>query len=264
MPSCSEPAIGCPPMKRGSPTASTIDAFTLPTSVTMPRLVASACLGGVGHRPHRRGEERDLGVGIGADRVERAELERPRRDGGIAVVAGDVPAPAPERQARSTRRSARCRPPRPVDAAAINPGRSSRRPTAPSRYTWCRSARLRSVVRCISTRMHRGVPPSTSSSRAQMSGTSPRPILRAPVAGKVEWRSSVAVKRMLTMSSWSTSLRAHISSSSVITRSWTWLSSSSSTVVAPRRARRAAGTRVDVTWGPSRQPHALAPAPRPG
>ena len=85
-------------MKRRSPTASTIDALTLPTSVTVPALVASACLGGVGHGPHRRGEEGDLGVGIGADRVERAELERPRRDGGIAVVTGDVPAAAPEGQ----------------------------------------------------------------------------------------------------------------------------------------------------------------------
>ncbi len=42
IPSCSEPAMGWPPMKRGSSTASTIDALTLPTSVTIPGPAANA------------------------------------------------------------------------------------------------------------------------------------------------------------------------------------------------------------------------------
>ena len=54
-------------------------AFTLPTSVTMPgwppaaARAASAAIGA-----HGRGDERDLGVGVEADGVERAELEGPR------------------------------------------------------------------------------------------------------------------------------------------------------------------------------------------
>src|SRR5690606_2472124 len=54
----------------------------------------------------------------------------------------------------------------------------------------------------------------------------------------------------LTMSSWSTPLRRHISSSSSMVRSWTCASSSTSTVVAPRRARRATGT-VDEPTRPA-------------
>src|SRR5918994_1759665 len=42
MPSCSDPAIGCPPTNRASATASTIDAFTDPTSVTRPGPAANA------------------------------------------------------------------------------------------------------------------------------------------------------------------------------------------------------------------------------
>ena len=91
-PSCSEPAIGWPPTKRGSATASTIGAFTLPTSVTTPVVVASARRGLVGHGVHRGGDEGDLGRGIVADGVE-----RPQRQGlvdahGVGVAAGDVPA----------------------------------------------------------------------------------------------------------------------------------------------------------------------------
>ena len=193
--------MGWPPMNRGSATASTIDALTLPTSVTVPSVVASASL--AASATARTGVARKVisASGSRADRVERAELERPRRDRRIAVVPGDVPAPAPQRQPDRAADQPGADHRRLVRSRHAHPGRSSRRPTAPSRYTWRRSARLRSVVRCISTRMQRGVPPSTSSSRAQISGTSPRPILRAPVAGKVAWRSSVAVKRMLTMSS---------------------------------------------------------------
>ncbi len=43
-PSCSDPAIGCPGTYLGSSTAATIDALTLPTSVTQPAVAASASL----------------------------------------------------------------------------------------------------------------------------------------------------------------------------------------------------------------------------
>ena len=48
------------------------------------------------------------------------------------------------------------------------------------------------------------------SSRAQISGTAPRPMLRAAVAGKVDTMSSVAVKRMEMMSSSARPLRSMI------------------------------------------------------
>ena len=64
--------------------------------------------------------------GSDADGVERAELERPRRDRRIAVVAGDVPAPASERQ-----------PDRPTD----QPGADHRRPSSTS--VGPRASRLR-------------------------------------------------------------------------------------------------------------------------
>ena len=42
MPSCSLPAIGCPPTKRGSLMSASKGAFTLPTSVTQPDVAVSA------------------------------------------------------------------------------------------------------------------------------------------------------------------------------------------------------------------------------
>src|SRR5947209_10352466 len=107
---------------------------------------------------------------------------------------------------------------------------------------WRRSAGGRSVVRCISTRMHRGVPLSTDSSRAHSSGTPPNPSARAAAAGKMAVRSSVAVKITLIRSSLSTPLRSSISRTSTRTRSVICSSVSASTVVAPRRARTAAAT----------------------
>src|SRR5437868_2814818 len=95
-------------------------------------------------------------------------------------------------------------------------------------------------------RTHRGIPPTMSSSRAHSSGRSPRPIPRAAVAGNMACRSSVAVKTMLTMSSWATPLRSSISRS----RAWTRASISSavslSSVVAPRKARTAGDTQPNL------------------
>ncbi len=55
--------------------------------------------------------------------------------------------------------------------------------------------------------------------RAQSSGTSPRPSARAAVAGNSLWRSSVAVKMMLTMSSCAMPLRSSIVRTSAWVRS---------------------------------------------
>ena len=63
------------------------------------------------------------------------------------------------------------------------------------------SARGRSVSTCASIRTTRGIDPSISSSRAQISGTSPKPSRRAAYAGNSETRSEVAVKITLMKSS---------------------------------------------------------------
>ena len=65
-----------------------------------------------------------------------------------------------------------------------------------------------SVVTCSMTRMQRGTDPTMASSRAQISGTAPRPMVRAAVAGKIDTMSSVAVKRIDTMSSSTRPLRS--------------------------------------------------------
>ena len=56
------------------------------------------------------------------------------------------------------------------------------------------SARGRSVSTCAIIRTTRGIEPSISSSRAQISGTSVKPSCRAAYAGNSETRSVVAVK----------------------------------------------------------------------
>src|SRR4051812_26515444 len=86
-------------------------------------------------------------------------------------------------------------------------------------------------------------------SRAQRSGRSPRPSGRAAVAGKTACRSSVAVKMMLTMSSWCTPLRSMISRRSSWTRSSICSVVSASSVVAPRKARTAGGTQLNLVLG---------------
>ena len=152
--------------------------------------------------------------------------------------------------------------------AGMTPSRSLRQVVAerPWRLRGTRGAarsRRRSVLRCISTRMHRGVEPAMDSSRAQISGTSPRPMLRAAVAGKTLVRSSVAVNRIEMMSSWSTPLRSSISLHRAPPRvrrrarcrrrrRW-WR---------PRRARTAAGMAAEPTGTPSRARRACRGGPR--
>src|SRR3954447_20201439 len=84
--------------------------------------------------------------------------------------------------------------------------------------------------------MTRGSAPGTSISRAQSSGTAPRPRRLAASAGKAAFRSSVQVKRQLTRSSGRSELRSSSSrtSSSVAPRIAS--ASFSSTVIAPLSA----------------------------
>ena len=106
------------------------------------------------------------------------------------------------------------------------------------------------------TRMQRGCAPFMSSSRAQSSGTSPNPAARAAVAGNIEWMSSVAVNSTEITFAWSTPLRATIAASKAWVRWVTCSIVSSSTVVAPRRARMrslGAGTPTLSASGPGEE-----------
>ena len=80
-----EPAIGWPPTKRASATASTIDAFTPPTSVTTPVVVASA----------RRASSATASTGVATNVTSAADRRRRRRA---------RPAPGPCRRTRGRRR----------------------------------------------------------------------------------------------------------------------------------------------------------------
>ena len=87
-------------MKWGSLTASTTDAFTLPTSVTRPFRIAREGLAR-GHRDgrDRRGDERDAGVAVDARFVDRTHGAGPFDALSIIVVAAHVPPASTERQA---------------------------------------------------------------------------------------------------------------------------------------------------------------------
>ncbi len=69
-------------------------------------------------------------------------------------------------------------------------------------------------------------------------------MVRAAVAGKIDTMSSVAVKRIDTMSSSTRSFRSMMRVSRATTRVVTASGVSSSTVVAPRTARKVAGIRL--------------------
>src|SRR6478672_7248816 len=98
------------------------------------------------------------------------------------------------------------------------------------------SARGRSDSTCAIIRTTRGMDPSISSSRVQISGTSVKPSMRAAYAGNSETRSVVAVK-MIEMKSSSTQPLASITWVTIsATRSSMWSRSSTSSCVAPRTA----------------------------
>src|SRR6478735_8735941 len=98
------------------------------------------------------------------------------------------------------------------------------------------SALGRSVSTCAIIRTTRGMEPAISSSRAQISGTSPKPSRRAAYAGNSECRSDVAVKITEMKSSTSRPLASMTSVTISATRSSMWSRTSSSSWVAPRTA----------------------------
>ena len=129
-PSCSEPAIGWPPTKRGSADGGDDRGLHAADVGDEPRVAGQGGPGGRRRRA-RTGVATNVisASGSAADRVEGAELERPRGRRGVVVVAGDVPAP------RAAGRSPIEPPMRPVpttrgaaSAATDQSGRSSRRP----------------------------------------------------------------------------------------------------------------------------------------
>ena len=61
-----------------------------------PTGVAQRSANLVGHGADGSGDEGDVGVGVVADRIERAELERPFGRASVGVAAGDVPALLPQ------------------------------------------------------------------------------------------------------------------------------------------------------------------------
>ena len=246
-PSCSEPAMGWPPRKRGSPTASTTDAFTLPTSVTMPWPAASAARAAAATA--RTGVATNVTLASGSvPSASTAPIDSAvAADALVRVVPRDVPAGPAQGQADGSADQAGADHRGTPSSPCALPTRGGRRGGRPRRGGRCGGARP-GPARCTGAPSPAGtaaVPQATSSSRAQIRGTSPKPALRAPRAGKVECTSSVAVNRMLTTSSWWMPLRSHSCSSSSTIRSWTCCSSSTSTVVAPRRARRTAGTAAE-------------------
>src|SRR4051794_33504680 len=107
------------------------------------------------------------------------------------------------------------------------------------------SLRGRSVSTWAIIRTTRDIDPSISSSRAQISGTSPNPRRRAAYAGNSETRSEVAVKITEMKSSTSSPLDSMTSVTISATRSSMWSRTSSSSWVAPRTALTA--TRATLT-----------------
>ena len=113
-----------------------------------------------------------------------------------------------------------------------------KQPLSRAQIAAIRGVSVDSVVRTLEQRGYIGeVARDPGPGQAVLFGTTPNPATRAAVAGKVEWMSSVAVNRMLMMSSWSTPLRPTISSRSATVRCSICSTESMSTVVAPRRAR---------------------------
>ena len=257
-PSCSDPAIGCPPTKRAArsgrrrATSATTGAFTEPTSPTAgtPASRISATMAGtaatgtatkVASTPLDRRRDRARGL------VERAHLLCPGHTFGIEVEAADFVAGAPQRE---------------PDRTSDEPGPDDRHPT---------HRLLREVVseRSCSFEVHVvqvvtspvGVAvdqdadaPGHPAVDRELPGAEEGDVAEADalaaVAGNSDVRSSVAVKITLTRSSWSTALRARIS----FTSAWVFASISawvfSSHVVAPRSARTF--TRSEVSRGSRR------------
>ena len=100
----------------------TTGPLTLPTSVTRPVVAASASLDGIGHGQHRRGHERDLGLGVerlvSSIAPRRSGLAEPGRVGVVAAA----PASHGPRRARPMLPPMR---PRPMTLARRSSGSSA-------------------------------------------------------------------------------------------------------------------------------------------
>ena len=107
-PICSEPAIGCPPMKRGWSAASTMAVLTPLTSVTTASgrrpVVAEEPAHLAGDRGGRHGDEDHLGVEVVPGRVDHARRPAPRAAAPRRRRPGDVPARAGAARGRSSPR----------------------------------------------------------------------------------------------------------------------------------------------------------------
>ena len=191
------------------------EAFTEPTSVTTGGARVERLDHHVGHAPDRGRHDHDVRAGdrVGASSAP-PRSRHPTRDAPRGLVRIGV-----EPRRTSTPGTRQRETDRPTDQAGADERDAAARATpggrraGSSRPRGTRGAARRGRApcsRCIRTRTVSGIPPSMPSSRAQISGTSPRPSARAAVAGNSAVRSSVAVKMMLTMSSCSMPLRSSI------------------------------------------------------
>ncbi len=244
-PICSEPAIGCPPMKRGWSAASTMAVLTPLTSVTtascrrLRRGEDPADL--LGHRRGRGGDEDDFGLEVVAGLIDHARARAPRRCVLVGIEAADVPAALTKGESYRSTDEAGPHDERPRARPAVRPGghrgalghRGDRRGGFRPWSWWC--------ARGAGHGCTAAWPRARRSRPRTASGTAPKPISLMAVAGKMLVTSAVAVKRTLTMSSSVRSLRSISRRISSCERCVTCSTVSASTVVAPRRPRTMRG-----------------------
>ena len=188
--------------------------FTEPTSVTSGTPASSSsttasAIAPTGSATNARSAPRAASRDRPGDLGDRAQLPSParvvRRRGRIRPRRG-----RPRRSASPIEPPIR---PVPMTATRTPPTRGDRR-GASARLRGTRGAGRRAPGRRRSASSPGScwcMPCTMPSSRAQRSGTSPSPSARAAVAGNSAVRSSVAVKMMLTRSSWPIALRSSIS-----------------------------------------------------
>ena len=150
---------------------------------------------GCRHRAGGGGHERDVGVGIGTDGIEGAQLEGAL----LAWDRGRSPShasPAGAGPARSSRRSGRCRPRPPAGCLEARIGHLDREvivePPRPFEIDVVQLGPGRSVFRCMSTRMHSGSRPRCRARRrrsaARRRDRSPAPPSPGTSSGCRRWR----------------------------------------------------------------------------
>ena len=204
-----EPAMGWPPTKRGRSTAATSGPLTLPTSVT-----TASGFQPVGRQDVRDDRRRPRGPGWPPPpgRRSRSSPSASRAPSataraavpGVGVGAGHVPAPGAQGHAHRAADQAGADDHGPPDRPDAGGG-----PAADGSVGEVVTESLGAlevdvvdlVPRAVGGDVQHdpdaaGTEPTMASSRAQISGTAPRPMVRAAVAGKIDTMSSVAVNRM--------------------------------------------------------------------